>query len=281
MAALRCSRCGALIQLDGTTSCSCVLPAVDDLNATYDAFRPRRKPASSRQVEVGAPERTPEETEETGRPRMGRRGKVVVLGAIAAVTLGTAAFTLNAMSSGQEDGDRPPLSAWAPDKVPPEWTEGLDVPSPGGPHDGGPSESAEGGTSHEGGAESEDSGNHDGSPAPKPSDEGSSPPSSGDADGGPTGDPGGHTGDSSDAGGTQGSGGSDGGGGDDQLGKALGDLFGGLFGGDDHKGRGHHGDDDHNNGRDHHGGGHDHNNDKGKGKGNDRGGNHHGGGHGR
>lgn len=250
MAALRCSRCGALIQLDGTTSCSCVLPAVDDLNATYDAFRPHRKAASFRQAEVGAPEPTPAETGETGRPRMGGH-RMVVVGVVAAVTLGTAALALYAMSSGQEDGYRPPLSAWALDEIPPDWLEGLDGPSPGGPHDGGPSESAEGGTSHEGGHESEGSGKHDGSPAPEPEpdDEGSSPPSSGDgdADGGPTGDPGGNADGSTDAGGTQGSGGSDDGGG---LDKPGGGQFGGRLGDGDHdQGRGHH------NGGNHHGGG--------------------------
>ncbi|HEV7627422.1 MAG TPA: hypothetical protein VGO89_13075 [Streptomyces sp.] len=275
MAALRCSRCGALIQLNGTTACSCVLPPADDLNTTYDAFRPRRKTASSRQAEASAPEPDPEETGETGRPRMGGRGKAVI-GVVAAVTLGTAAFTLNSMSSGQEaqDGDRPPFSAWAPDEVPPEWMEGFDVPRPGGPHDGDPSESAEGGTSHEGGDESEDSGKHDASPAPAPSEEDSSPPSSGDANGGSTGG-------SSDAGGTQGGGSGDDGG-DDQQGGKPGGLFGGLFGNGHGNGHGGDGNDngrnesDHDNGRGHHNGG-DHN----QGNGRHNGGNHQGGGHGR
>ncbi|HEV7626772.1 MAG TPA: hypothetical protein VGO89_09750, partial [Streptomyces sp.] len=188
MAALKCSRCGARIQMDGTSSCSCALTAIEEVEAIFDGFRPRPKPESSEPVEDSTPEAVPEQTEETVPSRMGRRGKVAVLGVVAAVTLGTAAFTVKAISSGQEtqDGDRPSVSATSDsDVAAPEWMERSDVPSSGEPHDGGSSESANSDASHdEGGDEAEGSGTHDGSGSPTPHDDYPSPSPSGDAAGG-------------------------------------------------------------------------------------------------
>ncbi|SCK55744.1 hypothetical protein [Streptomyces sp. WMMB 322] len=239
MAALKCSKCGARIQLDGTSSCSCP-PAATGRNdvSAFQAFRPRLK-ASSRQLERGAAGRS----FERARRSLDRRGTGVAVGVAAAVALGTVAFSVDAMNSGSsvQGGGRPAVSVSPdPDIVAREAAERSDGQgAPEQPQAGNPPPAMDDEGMRPAGEEQEE---HPGS-QPPPSDDGEPAPSpSGDdaggaAQGGSTGDPGGgddgdaggDTGDggASDAGGSQGGGGQD----EDDDGGLLGGLLGFLFGG--------------------------------------------------
>jgi hypothetical protein len=271
MAALRCSQCGARIQVDGTSSCTCAPIVAGEVKpATFQAFRPRLNTAASPHTEDGTP---PSALDRADRPvrhrkdRPGRRRNGVIMGLAAAVTLGTVAFSVDAMSSDHtaRGGGRPAVSVSPdPDIVAREALQNPDAPKPEEPpQTGGPSQPASSVMGHGG----EDDGEHPGSRPSAPNDDGVSPspsPSpSGDAaggssEGGGSADGGSADGGSADGGGTQGSGGD--GDDSDEGGGLLGGLFGGLFGGGDggndnghDKGRGHgHG---HDKGHGHHGGG--------------------------
>lgn len=271
--------CGERVLVEGTSPCSCVLTAVEEVDAIFDAVRPRQAAGVSRRTE----ERTPQpadggtggaeesgeggdtegsgEGRETGRPRMGRRGKGVVVGLVAAVTLGAGALTVEKVSTGpdvqndvQNSGRASVPSPSDRGAAPPEPADGPETPSASGepPGRSGSSDFPDSAMSHQGGEVGEGGAEHHGpqSPAP-PHDEAPSPSSPGDAaggtspgggssnggsgaggssDGGSTGDPGEGEGGSPDGGGSQGGGGEHGDGGG-ESGGLLGGLLGGLFGG--------------------------------------------------
>jgi hypothetical protein len=126
MAAQKCPMCGVRMQEDSTSPCTCVLTAVEEVDAIFEAARPRQETASSRRMRNRAPGRVPEralagrtdaapggaaqaadaaEGRERGRVRLGgRRGKVVV-GLVAAAALGAGALTVATMGSGPETDD--------------------------------------------------------------------------------------------------------------------------------------------------------------------------------
>jgi hypothetical protein len=290
MARLRCFRCGARIQVDGTSACTCTPFASREIEpANFEPFRPRLNeltPGSSADEADGPP------LDGTGRARLSRRGKSVIVGVAAAVTIGTVAFALDGTSSGPASADRgrPAVSVSPdPDVVAREVAQNAQQDAPEDPGTVTPSKPAD-----DNGmwpmSEGKGKGEQPGSQSPAPSDEAPSPSPSGDASGG-TADGGTADGGTSAGGGTGDPGGDDGGSGDDggdQHGGGLlgGLLFGGLFGGGD-------GDDDHHDdgghanggyyddGRDHHHDGRGHGGYGGYGGGHGHGGYGHGGGHGR
>ncbi|NLU71844.1 hypothetical protein HCC61_03945 [Streptomyces sp. HNM0575] len=282
MAGLRCSRCGARIQVDGTSTCSCApIAAGDVVPATFEPFRPRPEDApSGHTVDATDPKRGGLR-HGTGRPRDKRRGRSLAVGVAAAMTLGAVGFALDSMGSGHEaggGGGRPAVSV-SPDpdvvarkvtekanKTQPDEDPGTVRPSQSGDHGMWPMGKGHG--KHPGPAP-RPSAPHGGGPAPsQPGDEAAG----GASQGGGTGNGGTADGGSSDGGSTGAPGGddggsSDGGGGDDNgSGGLLGGLFGALFGGgddDQHQDDGHSDGNGHGNGHGHFpghapGGGHGH-----------------------
>jgi hypothetical protein len=263
MARLRCFRCGARIQVDGTSACTCTPFASREVEpANFEPFRPRLNelpPGRSADVGDGPP------LDDTARPRISRRGRSVLVGVAAAVTIGTVAFALDGTSSGPASADRgrPAVSVSPdPDIVAREVAQNAQQDAPDDPGTVTPSEPADNGMW----PMSEGKGKHPGSQAPAPGDEAPSPSPSGDASGGGTADGGTADGGTSTGGGTGDPGGDDGGsddGGDQHGGGLLGGLlFGGLFGGgdghDDHHDDGGHENGGYDDGRGHGGYGHGH-----------------------
>jgi hypothetical protein len=235
MAAQKCFRCGVIVHLDGTSTCECVLMAAEEVDAAFEAFRPRLKTSSSH-TEVGV---TEPDTAGSDRSRAGRRRGVIVVTATAVI--GTLALTIGTVSSGQDGGGNaeiPELGPTGPAVTAPESEEGP-TPSPSAPQTGPSSKSATNSASH---GEGDMKGRSRGSSKPPRSETssatagnvaGGTAAGGGSPDGGPTSDTSGGGDGTSGPGGEDNGGPSHGGGEDDHSG---GLLSGGLLGGSDHDG---------------------------------------------
>lgn len=233
MAALKCSRCRARIEVDGTSACSCP-PAKGGKDArNFEAFRPRISTRRRDSLSGPAPD-------DSARARL--RGRSVMVCVASAVALGSVAFSLQAMDSGRDvrGGDRPAVTISPdPDIEAREAAEDSYGSTPDQPDTGGPSlPPDDGADAADGAGDGADGGEHPGSQPPPTDDANPAPPPEDDAGGG-SGDAGGGAsngggGDGANGGGDGGNDDGDGGsddGGDDDGGDDNGDGDDGDDGG--------------------------------------------------
>ena len=112
MRAQTCPTCGALIQIDGTSPCPCVLIAAAEVDRAFETFRYEWKSASAeRPKKTTVSLRAAPDSFGTGR------GKRLLMAIAAAATAGTVAFGLQAMTPGpreQEASGPSGPSLWIP-----------------------------------------------------------------------------------------------------------------------------------------------------------------------
>jgi hypothetical protein len=253
VATQECSVCGADTGEDGTTPCPCVLTAADEVDAIFDALRPPQLPTPETPQQAPKHPTTPNTTTaaaesgaagEQGGPevwaRLPRPGKRAALGMVAAVTIGTVAFTVAASShqDSTQAGNRiPATKPTGPDHLTPDSMDDPIKPPPAEPHTPGsaqptmPNDPSQMGP--DGGEDDTPSAPSPSSPSPdepSPSDPGDTTGGGTNTGGGSGGGTGGSTGGSS--GGNTGGGDTGGSGGNNGGGGLLGGLLTeGLLGG--------------------------------------------------
>ncbi|SCK10190.1 hypothetical protein H181DRAFT_00539 [Streptomyces sp. WMMB 714] len=264
MAIQECSGCGAQVQPDGTSPCSCVLAAADEVDAAFKGHRPQGRTRSSWRI-VGRPPQPVlvQSGEERGLRGSGRvRG--AALGLVMATMVGTLAFVVGAANSGQPQHGESPFPSSTGVGVLPRPVEGNaafpggefgkgaspgpsrsdaqddraaadgDAEEPAGtpPSSSEPSSEVPSSPSDGAAGGGSDGGTSDGGTSDGGSSDGGSS-DGGSSEGGsqsPSPSPSGDEGGASDGGSTEGDGGADGGGGEEDSGGLLGGLLGGILG---------------------------------------------------
>jgi hypothetical protein len=260
-----CSGCGAQVQPDGTSPCSCVLAAADEVDAAFKGHRPQGRTRSSWRI-VGRPPQPVlvQSGEERGLRGSGRvRG--AALGLVMATMVGTLAFVVGAANSGQPQHGESPFPSSTGVGVLPRPVEGNaafpggefgkgaspgpsrsdatqddraaadgDAEEPAGtaPSSSEPSSEVPSSPSDGAAGGGSDGGTSDGGTSDGGSSDGGSS-DGGSSEGGsqsPSPSPSGDEGAASDGGSTEGDGGADGGGGEEDSGGLLGGLLGGILG---------------------------------------------------